>query len=87
MDRGYNDYSLFAHWTENQIYFVTRLKDNADYTVVEEHAVPQNRNILADQLIQFNGHYSRIKCPHILRRVVVRVGTLEIFKGRFIKSW
>jgi hypothetical protein len=24
------------YWTENQIYFVTRLKDNADYTVIEE---------------------------------------------------
>jgi IS4 transposase len=71
MDKGYNDYSLFAYWTENHIYFVTRLKDNADYTVVEEHAVPKNRNILADELIQFNGHYARKKCPHILRKVVV----------------
>jgi hypothetical protein len=71
MDRGYNDYSLFAYWTENLIFFVTRLKDNADYTVVEDRAVPQNRNILADQLIQFNGFYARKKCPHILRRVVV----------------
>ncbi len=35
MDRGYNDYQLFAYWTENQIFFVTRLKDNADYTVIE----------------------------------------------------
>ena len=25
IDRGYNDYKLFAHWTENDIYFVTRL--------------------------------------------------------------
>jgi len=71
MDRGYNDYSLFAYWTENHIYFVTRLKDNADYTVIEEHAVPHNRNILADQLIQFNGYNARKKCPHILRKVVV----------------
>ena len=33
MDRGYNDYKLFALWTSNEIFFVTRLKDNADYTV------------------------------------------------------
>lgn len=26
MDRGYNDYGLFAYRTENNIYFVTRLK-------------------------------------------------------------
>lgn len=71
MDRGYNDYLLFAYWTENQIYFVTRLKDNADYTVIEERSVPANRNILADELIQFNGHYARKRCPHTLRKVVV----------------
>ena len=71
MDRGYNDYSLFAHWTQNHIFFVTRLKDNADYTVVEERTVPQNRNILSDQLIQFSGQTARKQCPHILRKVAV----------------
>jgi hypothetical protein len=71
MDRGYNDYALFSYWTKNQIYFVTRLKENADYTVVEDRSIPQNRNILSDQLIRFNGYYAREKCPHDLRRVVV----------------
>ena len=49
-DRGYNDYRLFAIWTETGVYFVTRMKDNAQFEVVEEHAVPQNRNILKDQI-------------------------------------
>ncbi len=71
MDRGYNDYRLFAHWTDNQIYFVTRLKENADYRVVEERQVPENRNILADELIEFNGRSARKKCPHTLRKVTV----------------
>jgi hypothetical protein len=71
MDRGYNDYKLFAFWTANGIYFVTRLKDNADYIVVAENDVPQNRNILADQLIQFAGDKAQDDCPHILRRIVV----------------
>ena len=26
MDRGYNDYALFGNWTDNGIFFVTRLK-------------------------------------------------------------
>ena len=71
MDRGYNDYQLFAHWTDNQIFFVTRLKDNADYTVVENRSVPANRNILTDELIRFNGYYAQKRCPHLLRKVVV----------------
>lgn len=71
MDRGYNDYKLFAYWTENGIFFVTRLKDNADYMVVEDRVLPKNRNILADQLIRFASDAAQKKCPHILRRVVV----------------
>jgi hypothetical protein len=71
MDRGYNDYSLYNLWTNKDIYFVTRLKDNADYKVIKEFKVPQNRNILADQLIRFTGYYAQKNCPHVLRRVVV----------------
>lgn len=71
MDRGYNDYQLFADWTQNQIFFVTRLKDNADYIVIEDSRVPENRNIIADQLIKFNGQAARKKCPYTLRKVTV----------------
>ena len=71
LDRGYNDYNLFAKWTENDIYFVTRLKDNADFTVIAESPLPQNRNILADQTIIFTGYQSQKKCPYPLRRVMV----------------
>jgi hypothetical protein len=71
MDRGYNDYKLFAFWTGNGIFFVTRLKENADYTVVKQQPIPQNRPIVSDQLIQFSGYYAYKHCPHILRRVVV----------------
>lgn len=71
MDRGYNAYKLFASWTENGIYFVTRMKDNADYTVVEWRTIPITGDVLSDQLIRFNGYYAQKNCPHILRRVVV----------------
>ena len=49
MDRAYNDYQLFADWTAAGIFFVTRLKDNADYEVIEERRVPKNSSILSDQ--------------------------------------
>jgi len=68
-DRGYNDYRLFAKWTETGVYFVTRMKDNAQFEVIEEHAVPQNRNILKDQTIRLTGTGAQDKCPHLLRRV------------------
>ncbi|NGZ97542.1 MAG: transposase [Nitrospira sp. WS110] len=68
-DRGYHDYRLFAKWTEAGVYFVTRLKDNAQFEVVEEHAVPQNRHIITDQTIRLTGTGAHGKCPHRLRRV------------------
>jgi hypothetical protein len=68
-DRGYNDYRLFAKWTDAGVYFVTRMKDNALFEVVEERDPPQNRNILKDQIIRLTGTGADEKCPHLLRRV------------------
>lgn len=71
IDRAYIDYSLFAEWTLKGVFFVTRLKENALYEIVEDRVPPQNSNILADQIIRLTGFYSKDKCPHLLRRVMV----------------
>ena len=71
IDRGYNDYSLFAQWTKEGVYFVTRLKDNAQFEVVEERPLPKRRPILSDQIILLTGYKAREKCPYKLRRIVV----------------
>ncbi len=68
-DRGYNDYKLFGRWTVQGIYFVTRMKENALYEVVGEKKVPQNRNILKDELIELRGMKALEKCPYPLRRI------------------
>lgn len=70
-DRGYNDYALFGDWTQRGVFFVTRLKDNAAYEVVESALGPLPRNILADELIRFTSAQAAKDCPHLLRRVVV----------------
>jgi hypothetical protein len=71
VDRGYNDYTLFGKWTDRGVFFVTRLKDNAAYAVVESAMGPLPRNILADELIRFTGAQAVKDCPHVMRRVVV----------------
>jgi len=58
-------------WTDRQIGFVTRLKENAVYEVVNQATGPLPANILADELIRFTGDRAAQDCPHILRRVVV----------------
>jgi DDE family transposase/uncharacterized protein DUF4372 len=52
-DRGYPDYMWFRRLTRQQVYFVTRLKDNADYGVVEERELPRRKGVLRDQVIFF----------------------------------
>jgi IS4 transposase len=68
-DRAYTDYGLFYRWTKRGIFFVTRIKSNATYDVVEELEVPQNRNITSDQLIRLTGQRAKKNCPSLLRRI------------------
>lgn len=69
MERAYNDYGLFAHWSANKIHFVTRMKRNADYRVLGDFKLPKNRNILSDQLIELTGQAGE-RCPYGLPRIV-----------------
>jgi hypothetical protein len=71
MDRGYVDYALFARWKKEGVWFVSRQKGNANYTVIEEKPVPANRAILKDQLIVLNVYYSKKDYPYPLRRIEV----------------
>lgn len=78
-DRGYNDYRLFADWTAAEVFFVTRLKDNAQFEVVADREPPQNRQILKDQTIRLTGLGAQAKCPHLLRRIeAIRADTGDI---------
>lgn len=72
MDRGYNDYELYGKWTREMVYFVTRLKDNADYIVLEQHAVLAHKHILSDETIMFASAKAQTNCPFPLRRIVVQ---------------
>jgi hypothetical protein len=53
IDRGYIDYEWFADLTEQGVFFVTRMKDNADYLVIENRDLPQRKGLRRDQVICF----------------------------------
>lgn len=52
MDRGYTDYHLFTRWTRQGVYFVTRLKANADIQIVKRHPLPEGSNVLRDETVR-----------------------------------
>ena len=72
-DRGYTSYELWGQWTAQEVYFVSRLKDNAVYEAVGERRVPKNRNILRDEAIELRGLKAQDKCPYPLRLIEVYV--------------
>jgi hypothetical protein len=55
-DKAYNYYHQFALWTDQQVYFVTRLKKNAVFTVIETHKTGYRKKgvakVLKDQTIE-----------------------------------
>lgn len=51
-DRGYNDYDWFAELDRNEIYFVTRLKTNADYKVISRREAGKTQGVTSDQVVQ-----------------------------------
>ena len=54
-DKGYNDYKAFRYFGENKTGFVTRIKDNAIYEVVEVNEIPEkiHSGVLSDEMIEF----------------------------------
>jgi len=52
-DKAYNNYALFDQWNKNEIFFVTRLKNNAKEILLEEFELTQETpsNILRDAKI------------------------------------
>src|SRR6185312_3513433 len=49
-DLGYYDYGWWAELDDAGCRFVTRLKKNTPFTVVEENRVPKTSNILSDRI-------------------------------------
>jgi hypothetical protein len=68
LDRAYNDYVFFGSMCAKDAHFVTRLKSNAKYEVVEELEL-KGKNILRDEVIRFTGPVTKKKCPYPLRIV------------------
>jgi hypothetical protein len=70
-DKAYNYYHQFALWTTQKVYFVTRLKKNAVYTVVEvkrEHYRKKGQaKVLRDEIIELEYHPERDDCTKDLK--------------------
>ena len=67
-DRGYNNYNWFEALTEKRIFFVTRLKRNAAYKLLDRFTVNRKKGVTSDHRIEV----TRNKTSLILRRIGYR---------------
>ena len=68
-DRAYTDFRWYKSLDDKGVFFVTRLRKNAYYTVVERKDTTSFKNIYSDQIIELKGFYSKQKFPEKLRRI------------------
>jgi IS4 transposase len=77
IDKGYIDFDRFAHWIGQGVFFVTWVKSNMAYRVVENRPVPRHvgrkmefrGRVRSDKTIELTDRESSRKCPHQLRQV------------------
>ena len=72
VDRAYVDYDWLYNLDSSGVFYVTRLKSNADIEIVETFLTNQKQeHILSDEDIRLTGFYSSQKYPDKLRIVKV----------------
>jgi len=69
-DRGYTDYDWFWRLSLAGVYFVTRMRWNAYYEVIERRPLPSLGPVISDELVRVG--YPRYSRPCPLRRITVR---------------
>lgn len=81
-DKGYVDYQWFASLTNQGVYFVTRLRPKAVFSVLEERAALTSKGVLRDQIIQLDSAHAVKRGAPKLRRIEYRdreTGKIFIF--------
>ena len=71
-DKGYNDYKAYKLFTEKQTGFVTGIKDNAVYNVLEQNKIEENihSGVWQDEMIEITVKEKEGDCKLKLRKVV-----------------
>lgn len=72
-DKAYVDFGHLAELEERGVIWVTRAKENLQYTVVGSYPVPPGSKIVTDEAIGLTSPTSQGKYPEMLRRIVAWV--------------
>jgi hypothetical protein len=71
MDRGFLHFRWFRQLDQSGVFFVTRIKSDSRYEVVEHREVIAGKKIVSDDLIRLTSRRSRKNYPETLRLVTI----------------
>ena len=85
MDKGFNKYAYFKKLTDGKRYFVTRLKHNARYEVVQKNPTETHSDVIKDELIFLNYRENRI-CRTVKLRLITYLDPIKGEKLEFLTN-
>ena len=77
-DKGYADYRWHNQLTAQGIFWVTRIRGNAKYRVLQRHKANRSQGIMSDQIIE----YTSVRANQYQLKPVRRVGFLDAETGK-----
>lgn len=71
-DKGYSRYEWHKSLTDRGLFWVSRIRGNAKYRVVERNNVEQHDHVTSDQIIEYTSHRAQQYNLHPVRRIGYR---------------
>lgn len=69
VDRGYTDFNRLYNIHKAKAFFITRAKDNFNFSRVSSVSVKKKSGVMSDQTIRLNGFYALRDFPVRMRRI------------------
>ena len=79
-DRGYIDFAWFNRLTNDGVWFITRMRADMTYEVMESKRVPQDGEVISDEQIRICGKRRSKRYPGLLRVVTIQKADGEVFQ-------
>ena len=69
MDKGYIDFKWLYSLNENEVFFVTRAKENLIYEVIGQQEFTEGTGVVSDEIIKLTGTKTNSEYPEVLRMI------------------
>jgi hypothetical protein len=79
-DRGYIDFRWFNRLTSDGVWFITRVRADMTYSVLESTEIPQNGEVIRDEKVRICGKRRAKRYPGLLRVVTIQKADGEVFQ-------